>query len=84
MTKRRHRDVEFHTAYGKIVHTLSEAVTLAALQSLSDGEPSYIDVVVYSAAGAAWWDGGERYAENPDDSVYARIKITARDQGPVP
>ena len=82
-----HKDVEFHvpdtTGHTKVFKTWAEAVVFDVGVSLS-GRGTEVDVVVYSKAGARWFEGEygvEQYNEDPEATVYKRVRITADDLG---
>lgn len=81
-------DVEYHVERPNgttAIHTSpAEAAQLALAISMSTGQPVYIDVVVWSAAGAESIGLGDRYQEDPDASVLQRIRVVAEDLGRVP
>jgi hypothetical protein len=65
--------------------TSADAVEHAVGKSMSrGGEPVFVDVLVSSRAGAAWYGGDwaeEEYDEDPDASVFDRIEIRATSHG---
>ena len=86
---KRHRDVEF------VVHsprnigspttftTFRDALEKAVYMSYGIG-PMFVDVLIYSEAGAQWFagdDGVAVYHEDPDASVFERIEIKANSLG---
>lgn len=91
-TEKTHRDVEYAvddaSGQERIFKTSDEAASFAVSLALSDGEPHYIDVLVWSPAGARWYrgssDGEEEYEEDPEASVFERIEIRANSLGRVP
>ncbi len=90
---KQHKDVEYfvhddnghgdrHTQH----KTFDEAAGAAVARSASTGSKIYIDVCVYSRAGAKWYGGDDavaQYDEDPETSVHERIVITAVSQGRV-
>lgn len=86
-----HKDVEFHVTEadggGAMYYKrFDEACSIAVGASASQGRAYVVDVIVYSASGARWWGGAaavESYREDPDASVFERIKIRADNQGRV-
>ncbi len=93
MAKRKtsHRDVQFvvNDAQGKeqIFDKWDTAVVFAAEQSLHQGRPVNLDVLVYSIWGAKWLgadDAAERYRQDPKASVFDRYVIAMGYQGSVP
>lgn len=91
-TRRVHKDVEFHvdhpiTGGTQVFKRLDEACLEAVVIAASQGRTVHIDVVVWSRAGAVWFggsDGGDRYDEDPEASVFERIKVKADSLGRVP
>lgn len=87
MAKNTHKDVEFFTTiFGKdhVYNKFSEAVAYAVTASTSTGHPIFVDVIVYSRAGARWWAGDygvEEYENDPDGTIHERIEIRAESQG---
>lgn len=81
-----HKDVEFHVGRA-IFKRGDEAAGLAVALAMSDGRPHFIDVVVYSRAGARAYggdDGVTIYDEDPEASVFERIEVKADSKGRVP
>lgn len=83
-----HRDVEFAVddASGRqqIFKTPHEATNFAVSLALSDGKVHNIDVLVYSIEGARMYagsEGEERYMEDPNASVFERLRIRADSVG---
>lgn len=66
--------------------TFDEAAGFAVSVSASFGGSVYIDVVVWSKAGARFYagdDGVEEYEEDPEASVFDRLVVRADSQGRV-
>lgn len=79
MTKT-HKDVEFHVGehvFKKFDEAAAHAVAIAATR----GRTEYIDVVIWSRAGARAWGDVETYDEDPDASVFERIEVKAHSLG---
>ena len=77
-----HPDVEFHveTMSGetKVFDTFDAAAGLAVAMAASDGRPHNIDVCIWSEAGALAYGGDdavETYQEDPEASVFERIRV---------
>lgn len=68
--------------------TSADAVEHAVAKSMSrGGEPVFVDVLISSRAGAAWYGGDwaeEQYDEDPETSVFERIEIRATSHGRIP
>jgi len=86
-----HKDVEYAVddASGKerIFKSADEASSFAISIAMSDGRPRFIDVLVYSVSGARWYagdDGVDDYKDDPEASVFDRIKVTAESLGRIP
>lgn len=59
---------------------ISTRHAIAVAMSASDGKPSEINVVIWSRSGARAWGGEygmEQYEEDPEASVFDRIRIRA-------
>jgi hypothetical protein len=70
-----------------VFKTFDEAAAFAVGLARSNGTRVYLDVLVYSPAGAAWWAGDDAaadYFDDPDTSVFERIEIHADSLGSVP
>lgn len=90
---KKHKDVEFqisetgrHDLTQLTVDRFDEAVARATIMSMTTGSRMYIDVLVYSEAGARALEGDEgveQYREDPEASVFKRITIKAEDHGRV-
>ena len=86
--KRGHKDVEFHIDHRtgtKIFKTFAEAANFAVLHALA-GSDVDIDVVVWSQAGAKWLSGADgvaQYREDPEASVFERVRVRAWSLGRV-
>jgi len=75
-----HRDVEFvvETPIKGLDEHVFKTFNEAAGHAVATGERSYLDVLIYSRAGARWWGGDdavERYDEDPDASAFERFEI---------
>lgn len=88
---RTHKDVEYAVSDAsgreRIFKDFDSAAGFAVAIAASTGRPSNLDVLVYSEAGARAWFGPEgvtSYREDPEASVFQRIRVTANDQGRVP
>jgi hypothetical protein len=90
---KKHKDVEFHLSSARrrgqsyIVDTWDEAAGIAIAVGLSRGINYVIDVVIWSKAGARWWQGDEGvewYEEDPEASVFERIVVSAKSEGRIP
>lgn len=82
----RHDKVEFRVD-SSYYRTFDEACGAAVVRAASSGKTAYIDVLIYSPAGARWWGGEdavEEYEDDPDASVFERIAIKADSKGRVP
>jgi hypothetical protein len=89
MARRTHKDIEFAVddASGRqrIFKTWDEAAGFATSLAAS-GRDVNLDVLAYSEAGARAFmgdDGVEEYREDPDASVFMRLKVSVDDQGRV-
>lgn len=85
-----HKAVEFHVADPAggvhVFKRFDEAAGYAVVSSASRGEKTFIDVLIYSRAGANWWGGSsavEEYQEDPDASISQRIEVNANNAGRV-
>lgn len=88
---KKHKDVEFAveragTMREQIYKTFDEAAATAIAIAIaaSTGEAVYLDVLIYSRAGAKWWGGNEAvemYEGDPEASVSQRVVVRAEDQG---
>ena len=93
MAKATHRDVEFvvdvpKRASGRerIYRRFDDAAANAILLSMTEGLV-YLDVLVWSEAGARWLNGDagvEQYREDPAASVFERLEIKVNSVGRVP
>jgi hypothetical protein len=90
MARRTHKDVDYAVddASGRevIFKTADEAAGFAVSVALSGRSPVYIDVLIYSRAGAKFYGGDdavEQYDEDPEASVSERIRIKAESEGRV-
>lgn len=88
--RRKHKDVQFHVddAGGgeRVFDTWDEATGFATAIAGSGKPKVYVDVIVWSEAGARWWGGDdavEQYREDPDASVFNRYEVKIDDQGRV-
>ncbi len=82
-----HKDVEIsiNDASGRerIFHSFDEAAGFALALAVS-GRTVELDVLVYSEAGARAWGGDdavEEYREDPEASVFERVRIKAESLG---
>ncbi len=89
--RKTHPQVEFSvddsSGHERIFKTFDEAAGFAVSIAASDGRPHDIDVLVYSSRGADWYGGDwavEQYEDDPDASVFDRIKVRADTQGRIP
>lgn len=67
--------------------TFEDAAVFAVGLAISNGARVFIDVLVYTPAGARWWAGDdavERWHDDPDASVFERIEIRANNLGRIP
>lgn len=90
MSLKSHKDVEFavdHRGQEHIFKTLADAAEFAITTGMiGDRIDTFIDVLVHSEAGARWVGGDDavaEYREDPDASVFKRIKVRVSDQGRV-
>jgi hypothetical protein len=85
----RHRDVEFSITLGHkevVFETLDEAAPYVLSAALADGR-AFLDVLVHSEEGAAWYGGDEArelYEDDPEASMFERIEVRASSLGRVP
>jgi len=91
MAKKSHKDVEFsclgHGGRQMYFKTFDEAAAFALEDAISSGVWKNFDVIIHSEAGARWFGGQdavEQYREDPDASVFQRIRIKAEVEGMVP
>lgn len=77
-------DVECHADPPNGTTAIYTSPAEAAQLVVAIGQPVYIDVVAWSAAGAESIGLGERYQEDPDVSVLQRIRVLAEDLDRVP
>jgi hypothetical protein len=89
--KTEHDDVDFEVATPGLVPLRTshwdDAMQMAITQSISRGQTSTIDVIIYGRRGALWWGGDdavEQYLEDPEASVFERIEVEARSLGRIP
>lgn len=83
MARKTHKDVEFQIG-GESFRKSEEAIVHAFNLALTTGQTVYIDVIVWSKAGARFLygdDGVEMYKEDPEASVFERIAVTASSLG---
>ena len=85
-----HKDVEYavddFSGNERIFKKFDEAAGFAIAKAASRGEDVNLDVLVWSRAGAKWYqgdDGAEVYDEDPDASVFERIIVRANSIGRV-
>ncbi len=83
-----HKDVEYHVSPAgstetKIFRSWGAACNHAVTLSLARG-PVYVDIVVYSRAGAKSVGLVDAWEIDPDASVLERIEVNARSWGTVP
>jgi hypothetical protein len=67
--------------------TFEDAAVFAVGLAISNGARVFIDVLVYTPAGARWWAGDdavERWHDDPDASAFERIEIRANSLGRIP
>jgi hypothetical protein len=86
-----HKDVEFEVEFAgprggrsQTHRSFEEAAATAIAMAASTGQEVYLDVLIYSKAGARWWGGEaavEMYEEDPDASVSQRVIVRAEDEG---
>jgi hypothetical protein len=84
MAAKSHKDVEFIVLMGRDGHktfkNFDEAAAFAVARSAATDDRAVLDVLVYSRAGAKWYEGDygvEKYDEDPEASVFERINIRA-------
>jgi len=87
---RTHKDVEFHVERPdrtvKVARDFDKAAGLAVAIAAS-GRSAFIDIIVWSEAGARALygdEGAESFREDPGASVFERIEIKANNLGRVP
>lgn len=90
MTAKTHKDVEFavddSASREKVFKSFDAAAGYAVTRALSAGTV-FLDVLVFSRAGAKWWsgdDGVDQYEEDHEASVFERFEIQVNPQGRVP
>lgn len=88
MARRTHKDVEFSVEDGqgreRIFKTFDEAAGFAVSMAATGRPDVYLDVLVWSRAGAKAYGGDwgvEQYDEDPEASVFERLVIQADNQG---
>jgi hypothetical protein len=89
--KKTHKDVEFAVEFAgprggqeKMHRSFEEAAGTAIAMAASTGQEVYLDVLIYSKAGARWWGGDtavEMYEEDPEASISQRVIVRAEDEG---
>jgi hypothetical protein len=85
----KHRDVEFSITLGHkevVFETLDDAAPFVLSAALAEGR-AYLDVLVHSADGAAWYGGEEAreiFEDHPNAVVFERIEVRASPTGMVP
>lgn len=83
-----HRDVEFIVSADGVeqtFRTFDKALAYAFSVGLNGTEVT-VDVLIYSADGAAWYGGDdavERYEDDPEASVFQRFKLRVSEIGRV-
>lgn len=88
MKNETNRDVEFIVSAAGVEQTFrmfDKALAYAFSVGLHGSEVT-LDVLVYSEDGAQWYggdDAAERYADDPDASVFQRFKLRVADLGQV-
>jgi hypothetical protein len=89
VAKHSHKDVEYAVEDGggqeRIFKTADEAAGFAVSLAMS-GRTVYIDVLIYSRAGARFYGDDhavEQYDEDPEASVSDRIQVKAESLGRV-
>jgi hypothetical protein len=81
------KDLEFHVDVNgntQVFNAFATAIEVAVVYSIRTGRPVFVDVVTWSEKAAyafAGSDGVERYAEDPNASIFQRIEIRANDLG---
>lgn len=87
---RTHKDVEYAvddaSGHQRIFKTPNEAAGFAVSMGLSGRSPIYIDVLIWSRAGAKFYGGDdavEQYNEDPEASVFERIRLKVESEGRV-
>lgn len=85
-----HKDVHFEVEDGsgrnRDFKSFKEAAAFALVMAAS-GRRTFLDVIVWSRAGARAWGGDdavERYKEDPEASVFERLEIRVNNMGRVP
>lgn len=88
MKKKTHKYVEFEVRAGdghfSTFRAFEEAAGHAVTRGASTGLTHFVDVIIFSAAGARWWGGYDAvvsYKADPDASALQRIKVDAYDLG---
>jgi hypothetical protein len=93
MAKRTHKDVEFVVEQSggredsKVYKSFDEAAGMAVVKSLASGKTYYLDVIIWSEAGARWYGGGaavDDYRDDPEASIFERIVVKADSRGRIP
>lgn len=82
-----HKDLDFEVG-DKTFKTFEEACAFAVWRCIETDKPCDIDVITFNRAAAVAFGGstgGEQYDEDPDASVFLRIRILGvADFGKVP
>lgn len=88
MAKRTHKDLEYHVDRPNgstfITKSADEAASMAIAISMSGKGDVYIDVIARSVGAARAYagdDGVESYREDPEASVFDRIRVNAESLG---
>jgi cold shock CspA family protein len=86
----KHKDVEFAVGdagdHERIFKDFNEAAGFAFSIAASGRENVYLDVLIFSKAGARAWGGDEaveQYNEDPEASVFERFEIKVNAMGRV-
>lgn len=85
--KRTHRDVEYAvddcSSKERIFRSFDKAAAFAVNVATTGRENVSVDILCWSESGARFLGMLDRYREDPEASVLARIAITAEDIGRV-
>lgn len=91
MADKTHKDVEYAvddaSGQQRTFKTFDEAAGFALAIAVSGRPDVYLDVLIWTRAGARWYGGDdavEQYDEDPDASVFERFEISVNAMGRVP
>jgi hypothetical protein len=91
MASRTHKDVEYEISdvneHRILTTTNAREAMVRALESAMTSGRSYLDVLIWSEAGAKFFGGTdalEHYRDDPEASIFERFEIKVNAQGRIP